>query len=54
MATVKNGMLTAASEWWKHLRRTKRSFWKGERKAAKRFARTEATIEICSDKDAKA
>jgi hypothetical protein len=35
MATVKKGMLTAAGEWWKHLRWTKRPFWKGERKAAK-------------------
>ncbi len=38
MATVKKGMLTRAGEWWKHLRRTKRAFWKGERQAAKREA----------------
>lgn len=36
MATVKKGMLTKAGEWWKHLRSTKRAFWKGERRAAKR------------------
>ena len=36
MATVKKGMLTSAGEWWKHLRWTKRVFWKGERKAAER------------------
>jgi hypothetical protein len=50
MATVKKGMLTAAGEWWKHLRGTKRAFWKGERKAAKKFARAETAIEICSGK----
>ena len=54
MATVKKGMLTSAGEWWKHLREMKRTFWKGERKAAKQFARAEAAIEICSDNDAKA
>jgi hypothetical protein len=36
MATVKKGMLTVAGEWWKHLRGTKRAFWKGERRAAKK------------------
>ena len=36
MATVKKGTLTGAPEWWKHLRKTKRVFWKRERKAAKR------------------
>ena len=35
MATVKKGILTAAGEWWKHLRWTKRPFWKRERRAAK-------------------
>jgi len=35
MATVKKGMLTSAGEWWRHLRWTKRAFWKGERQAAK-------------------
>ena len=38
MATAKKGVLTRAGEWWKHLRGTKRVFWKGERKAAKRDA----------------
>jgi len=37
MATVKQGHLTAAGEWWKHLRGTKRSFWKGERRAVKAY-----------------
>lgn len=46
MATVKNGMLTAAPEWWKHLREEKRTFWKGERKAAKKFARDETLAEV--------
>ena len=34
MATVKKGILTSSPEWWKHLRWTKRLFWKRERKAA--------------------
>jgi len=42
MATVKKGILTAAGEWWKHLRWTKRVFWKRERQAAKRTARRDA------------
>ena len=45
MATVKKGMLTATGEWWKHLRSiTKRTFWKGERQAAKRFVQ-EASLD---------
>jgi hypothetical protein len=43
MATVKKGLLTVSGEWWKHLRSTKRAFWKGERRAAKKFARQEAS-----------
>ena len=35
MATVKQGTLTRSREWWKHLRWTKRDFWKRERRAAK-------------------
>ena len=45
MATVKNGQLTRApapAAWWKHLREFKRTFWKRERKAAKRAARVES------------
>jgi len=42
MATVKKGMLTAAGEWWKHLRTIKRAFWKRERRAAKKAARQDA------------
>jgi hypothetical protein len=38
MATIKKGILTSAGQWWKHLRWTKRQFWKGERKAAARDA----------------
>lgn len=34
MATVKKGILTSSPEWWKHLRGTKRQFWKAERRAA--------------------
>lgn len=40
MATVKKGTLTRAGEWWKHLRWTKRVFWKSERKAGKADARS--------------
>jgi hypothetical protein len=35
MATVKKGVMTPAPEWWKHLRRAKRTFWKAERRAGK-------------------
>ncbi len=42
MATVKKGTLTHAGEWWKHLRWTKRVFWKKERQAAKREAQANA------------
>lgn len=41
MATVKNGLLTRAPQWWRHLRDFKRVFWKKERKAAQRAARKE-------------
>jgi hypothetical protein len=37
MSSVKKGQLTASLEWRKHLRDTKRVFWKRERKAAKRL-----------------
>jgi len=36
MATAKKGQLVAAPEWWKHLRWTKRAFWKRQRQAEKR------------------
>jgi hypothetical protein len=42
MANVKKGLLTAPGEWWKHLRWTKRVFWKGERQAGKKLTRREA------------
>jgi len=42
MASVRKGLLTAPHEWWKHLRWTKRVFWKAERKAAKNMAQREA------------
>ena len=38
MATAKKGQLVAATEWWKHLRWTKRAFWKRQRQADKREA----------------
>lgn len=37
MASVKKGTLTHAPQWWKHLRKWKRFFWKHERQAYKRF-----------------
>lgn len=43
MATVKKGLLTASPEWWKHLRETKRLFWKGERRAVKKSIRKTET-----------
>jgi hypothetical protein len=39
MASAKYG--TKTREWWKHLRWTKRLFWKANRKAAKRQIRDE-------------
>jgi hypothetical protein len=42
MATVKKGLLTSAGEWWRHLRGTKRVFWKAERQAAKDVAKKES------------
>jgi hypothetical protein len=41
MANVRKGILTAPREWWKHLRGTKRPFWKRERKAARKAVRKE-------------
>lgn len=38
MANVKKGQLVAAGEWWKHLRWTKRVFWKKHRRAERREA----------------
>ena len=35
MATVKKGTLVCFPEWWVHLRKTKRMFWKKQRKAEK-------------------
>jgi hypothetical protein len=36
MANKKQGNLTGAPQWWKHLRDWKRVFWKTERKAQQR------------------
>lgn len=33
MATVKKVILVPAPQWWKHLRKWKRVFWKRHRKA---------------------
>ena len=41
LATIKKGILVSAGEWWKHLRWTKRSFWKRHRKAERRETRKE-------------
>jgi len=46
MATVKKGILTSSGEWWKHLRWTKRAFWKAERRAAEREAVSEVGDEF--------
>ena len=43
MATVKKGLLTASPEWWTHLRKTKRPFRKGERRAVRTEIRRTAT-----------
>ncbi len=47
MATVKKGHLAAAGEWWKHLRWTKRAFWKKERQAGKVAAKDETKDAAC-------
>jgi len=37
MSTTKKGILTTATEWWKHLRPfNKRRFWSAERQAEKK------------------
>ena len=36
MAHKRKGQLTAAQQWWKHLKEYKRIFWKAERKAQQR------------------
>ena len=41
MATAKKGILSKAGEWWNHLRKTKRTFWKRERKAVQRAIKKE-------------
>jgi len=41
MAGVKKGNLTGPPEWWKHLKKEKRTFWKAERKAGKQIAKYE-------------
>lgn len=41
MATAKKGQLVAAPEWWKHLRWTKRAFWKRQRQGDKREAQAQ-------------
>jgi hypothetical protein len=39
MATVKKGITVRAPEWWRHLRRCKRQFWKRQRAADKKMAK---------------
>lgn len=45
MANVKKGQLSPARQWWKHLRETKRWFWKAERQAEK----TDVARQIAED-----
>jgi hypothetical protein len=35
MASIKQGTLVGAAQWWKHLKEYKREFWKRERQATK-------------------
>lgn len=42
MAGVKKGNLTKSPQWWKHLKKFKRVFWKKERKEAQRVARQQS------------
>jgi len=41
MANVKQGQTVPATRWWKHLRWTKRNFWKRQRRADKTALRRE-------------
>lgn len=41
MATIKKGILTHARQWWVHLRKTKREFWKKHRLKEKEFIKKE-------------
>lgn len=41
MANIKQGNLTPAPQWWKHLKIFKRTFWKAERKAHKTLLQNE-------------
>jgi len=41
MATVKKGILVAAPQWWRHLRKWKRVFWKKQRKAEREAIKSE-------------
>lgn len=42
MAHKRKGQLTVTTEWAKHLRKyLRRQFWKGERKAGKKFIQQE-------------
>jgi hypothetical protein len=43
MATKKRGILTAAPQWWNHLRWCKRQFWKRERRNARAEAQAGTT-----------
>ena len=49
MANVKKGNLTSAPEWWKHLRKFKRVFWKAERQAQREAIRYEAST-VCNQR----
>ena len=49
MAHVRKGHITAAPEWWKHLREMKRVFWKRERKAHKHAIAQEELQDIAPD-----
>ncbi len=46
MATKKKHILTTAGKWWRHLRWTKRRFWKGERQAGRREAVRETQSKV--------
>jgi hypothetical protein len=41
MAQVRKGQLARPPEWWRHLRRSKRLFWKRERHPVQKAVRQE-------------
>lgn len=46
MSTKKKGQTTVCKEWWQHLRKYKRFFWKRERAKTKELINSDRESEI--------